>query len=286
MPISVRPRSRRSACPRHLQVRASPLAQVNRFRYTWATEPVTVGGQRSRTCVNGETDGRHQPESREIIASLLQEKPGKQPSGHGTARPPSGIPSIEDLISLNQAIHDDASQPERHSLVERSALQSVIDRATDDYGPSDDDKVRTASVLAHGIAAAQAFRDGNRRTAYWSVRRFLTANDLGHLSGDDDHMLARRLNQIVERQSTMRSGAPDLQSFQTLFTRRLAERTRPNQPVDASEILLGGSRLPTRFSRAAVSRMTAGTCGRPRKRDGQPCERHGSCPYHEPSGDK
>lgn len=236
--------------------------------------------------MNGETDGRDQPESREIIVSLLQEEPGKQPSGHGKARPPSGIPSIEDLISLNQAIHDDASQPERHSLVERSALQSVIDRATDDYGPSDDDKIRTAAVLAHGIAATQAFRDGNRRTAYWSVRRFLAANDLGHLSGDNDHMLARRLNQVVERQSTMRSGVPDSQSFQTLFTRRLAERTRPNQPVDASEILLDGSRLPTRFSRTAVNRTIAGTCGRPRKRDGQPCERHGNCPYHEPSDDK
>lgn len=102
------------------------------------------------TCVNGETDGRDQPESRELVAGLFREEPGKQPSGHGKARPSSGIPSIEDLIALNRAIHDDAGQPERHSLVERSALQSVIDRSTDAYGPSDDDKVRTAAVLAHG----------------------------------------------------------------------------------------------------------------------------------------
>ncbi|MGN6556795.1 MAG: hypothetical protein ACTHLH_02140 [Solirubrobacterales bacterium] len=75
-------------------------------------------------------------------------------------------------------------------------------------------------MLAHGIAQAQAFVDGNRRTAYFATLSFLDANGYGHLSpkAGDDHSLARYLNQVVEDQA-------DPEKFAKLFSRRLA-RTR------------------------------------------------------------
>lgn len=226
-----------------------------------------------------EADGQYQPSSRELTGELLQGASGEQQAGYGTIRPSTGIPDIEDLIALNRAIHADAGQPERHSLVERSALQSVIDRATEVYGSSNEDKIHAAAVLAHGIAAIQAFRDGNRRTAYWAVRMFLTANSLGYLSGDNDHMLVRRLNQLVERSSTMRS-APSLESFQALFARRLAKRKRPCQHIIVTKAPSDNCQQ-VRLSRSTAKRSSAETCGCPRKKNGQPCKRRGNCPYHK-----
>ncbi|MGK2939139.1 MAG: Fic family protein [Solirubrobacteraceae bacterium] len=85
--------------------------------------------------------------------------------------------------------------------------------------------IAAAAVLAHGIAQAQAFRDGNRRTAYFAVQAFLERHGLGYLSGEDDDMLARKLNQVVERQSLRAAGAPPgPEDFKDLLRRRLEKR--------------------------------------------------------------
>lgn len=82
-------------------------------------------------------------------------------------------------------------------------------------------------MLAYGIAQAQAFRDGNRRTAYFAVRHFLEVNDLAWLSNPEvsDDMLARRLNQIVIRQSaTGHIGSPN--PIEALLARRFERGSR------------------------------------------------------------
>lgn len=140
-------------------------------------------------------------------------------AGFEDARPP-GFPSIEELKELNREIHEDDGLPEHFALDQPSFLESALERASDAYSATAEGAIETASLLAHGIAAAQAFRDGNRRTAYFAVQSFLAANGLAHLSTGkgSDFLLARYLNQVVEPKTPDRVG-PD--KFAALFRRRL-----------------------------------------------------------------
>jgi len=85
--------------------------------------------------------------------------------------------------------------------------------------------IQTAALLAHGIAHAQAFVDGNRRTAYFATLSFLQANGYGYLSpkSGDDHSLARYLNQVVEDQA---DNPPGPEKFARLFSRRQARKRK------------------------------------------------------------
>lgn len=174
--------------------------------------------------------------------SIGATRPGRYPSGHGDAsgvlhsregqptagaedaRPP-GFPSVEDLCELNRLIHEDAGQPERFKLDQPAPLESCLDRARAGYSASPEGVIRAAALLAHGIAQAQAFRDGNRRTAYFATQAFLNANGLGYLSPEtkSDHHVARKLNQVVENQARMKT-PPSAESFEMLLQRRLKTR--------------------------------------------------------------
>jgi prophage maintenance system killer protein len=174
--------------------------------------------------------------------SLAAQHPSNYPSSHGdpsrilpsdqrragaSARAtwPPGFPSVDELKDLNREIHDDAGQPERYALDQPSPLQSRLDAAQDAYASDAPNIIRTAALLAHGIAAAQGFRDGNRRTAYTITKRFLELNGLVHLSPPEtpDHMLARYLNQVVVSQVRLYK-VPGPEKFEALFLRRLANR--------------------------------------------------------------
>lgn len=152
---------------------------------------------------------------------------GKREAGTGEARPP-GFPTLDDLRSVNRAIHVDAGQPERYALDQPSPLESSLERARQAYEQSPAGAIRTAARLAHGIAQAQSFRDGNRRTAYIATKAFLDENGLGFLgpTGRPDHMLVRYLNQVVDNPQKGRP-APSHDTFERLFLRRLRSRRRP-----------------------------------------------------------
>lgn len=153
---------------------------------------------------------------------ILQQEQGQSSAGPEDARPP-GFPSLEELEALNRRIHDDAGSPERFKLDQPSPLESCLERARAAYVDTPDGVIQTAALLAHGIAQAQAFVDGNRRTAYFATLSFLQANDYAHLSpkAGDDHTLARYLNQVVEDQA---GNPPGPEKFARLFTRRLKRR--------------------------------------------------------------
>ncbi|MGE4427406.1 MAG: Fic family protein [Solirubrobacteraceae bacterium] len=115
-------------------------------------------------------------------------------------------------------------------LDQRAALQGILADLVARYppAPTDQDLARIAGHLAHGVAAAQSFRDGNRRTAYWATHRFLCANGLGHLMAYDDQMVARYLNQLVDDQGRGRPARVTVERFADLFLRRLRNRTPPS----------------------------------------------------------
>jgi len=160
---------------------------------------------------------------------VLHSREGQPAAGAEDARPP-GFPSVEELCGLNRAIHEDAGQPERYKLDQPAPLESCLDRARAGYAASPEGVVKVAAALAHGIAQAQAFRDGNRRTAYFAAQYFLAANGLGYLSPEtaSDHHLARKLNQVVENQARMQT-PPSVESFETLLLRRLKDRSPRRQ---------------------------------------------------------
>jgi death-on-curing protein len=115
---------------------------------------------------------------------VLHSREGQPAAGAEDARPP-GFPSVEELCELNRAIHEDAGQPERYKLDQPAPLESCLDRARAGYAASPEGVVKVAAALAHGIAQSQAFRDGNRRTAYFAAQYFLAANGLGYLRPRD-----------------------------------------------------------------------------------------------------
>lgn len=157
-------------------------------------------------------------------------------AGAEDARPP-GFPSIEELKELNREIHEDTGFPEHFKLDQRSPLDSCLTEAEAAYAATADGVIQTAAILAHGIARAQAFRDGNRlrdgnrRTAYVATRTFLYGAGYGYLTSADgvsDHTLARCLNQVVE---PGKGTSPTPKKFAALFRRRLGNRKPPsNKP--------------------------------------------------------
>ena len=155
---------------------------------------------------------------------VFREVQGDREAGAGEAGPP-GFPTLDDLKALNRAIHDDAGQPERYALDQPSPLTSALERARGAYDASPEGVIRVAAILAHGIAQAQGFRDGNRRTAYITTKAFLDENQLGFLgpTGRPDHMLVRYLNQVVDNPHKGRP-APGPEAFERLLLRRLRSR--------------------------------------------------------------
>jgi prophage maintenance system killer protein len=155
-------------------------------------------------------------------------------AGAEDARPP-GFPSIEELKELNREIHEDAGFPEHFKPDQRSPLDSCLAEAEAAYAATADGVIQTAAILAHGIARAQAFRDGNRRTAYVATRTFLYGVGYGYLTSADgvsDHTLARYLNQVVE---PGKGTSPTPKKFATLFRRRLGNRKPPSNKSESQD---------------------------------------------------
>lgn len=162
-------------------------------------------------------------------------RPDAEPESASPAEAGAPSPSIEELIELNRRIHERAGEPGAFALDQRAPLLDCLERVRAVDTSSSEGVIRAAAFLAHGIAQAQSFRDGNRRTAYTATRVFLERHGLGYINIDNDFMLARHLNQVVERQSKLglrRPPGPD--KFEELFRRRLEKRTPAGGPDEAS----------------------------------------------------
>jgi len=150
---------------------------------------------------------------------ILPKELRQSSAGAEDARPP-GFPSIEEL---NREIDDKAGSPELCRLDRPSPLESCLARARAAYKDTPEGVIECAALLAHGIAAAQTFVDGNRRTAYFATLAFLDENGYADLSPreSDDHAVARHLSRVVDAPFDRRPKPEDLVR---LFTRRLKRR--------------------------------------------------------------
>jgi prophage maintenance system killer protein len=153
----------------------------------------------------------------------------RHPQGSEIVRS-SRSPAFHDpreVVDANAFVHELAETPLGHCLEQPGLLEHALERAEVAYwaAPSEPNGVALAAAhLAHGIAAAQAFRDGNRRTAYVVSRTFLANNGFGHLSdlGHEDQQLSRYLKATVDSHGARYP----LAAYERLFTGRLYNRRR------------------------------------------------------------
>src|SRR5215210_6206252 len=109
---------------------------------------------------------------------------------------PTHYLSLADVI----AIHESAMRrlgDEPKPLRDEGTLESAVMRPQMAIHYEGADLVRQAALLGVGISQAQAFLDGNKRTAYLALNTFLRLNGLTY-SGDR-LALARQFEQFADR---------------------------------------------------------------------------------------
>lgn len=104
--------------------------------------------------------------------------------------------SLADVLALHQAIMERfglASAP----LRDEGGLESAVMRPRMAAYYSEADIIRRSVLLAVGISQAQAFLDGNKRTAFAACDVFLRVNRLAFAG--DPLELAMQLEAVVEQ---------------------------------------------------------------------------------------
>jgi death on curing protein len=106
------------------------------------------------------------------------------------------------------------------ALRDRGLLESALMRPQMGAHYEEADLVRQAVLLAIGISQAQAFLDGNKRTAYAACEVFLDLNGLA-ITGDPLDM-AHQLEAVAERTSTLEDASA---RFEAWLREHIAPRT-------------------------------------------------------------
>ncbi len=105
-------------------------------------------------------------------------------------------PSLAEVIAINEKVLRGLGEPPR-PLCDEGLLESALTRpqmAAFDEGA---DVVRQATLLGTGISQAQAFLDGNKRTAFQTLDAFLWVNGWEYVG--EPLELARQFEKFAER---------------------------------------------------------------------------------------
>ena len=108
--------------------------------------------------------------------------------------------SLPDVISLHAFIMEQLNSYAA-PLRDEGLLDSAIMRARMAHYYESADVVRLAALLAIGISQAQAFIDGNKRTAFIATEVFLDLN--GHEVIVDPLDLAKQLEAVASREDSL-----------------------------------------------------------------------------------
>jgi death-on-curing protein len=107
---------------------------------------------------------------------------------------------IIDVVALHRAIMLRLRRaPE--GVRDENALESAVTRPRMAAYYESTDIIRQATLLAIGISQAQAFVDGNKRTAYAALDTFLRLNDLAFAGRPLD--LAHQLEAVASRDDSL-----------------------------------------------------------------------------------
>jgi death on curing protein len=107
---------------------------------------------------------------------------------------------IIDIVSLHRAV---MLRLRRHpeGIHDENALEAAVTRPHMAAHYDGADIVRQATLLAIGISQAQAFVDGNKRTAYIALDTFLRLNELAYAGRPLD--LAQQLEAVASREDSL-----------------------------------------------------------------------------------
>jgi death-on-curing protein len=130
---------------------------------------------------------------------------------------PTEYLSVGDVIAIHEkAMRRSGAEP--RPLRDVGLLESAVMRPQMARWYEGADLVRQAALLGVGISQAQAFLDGNKRTAYLAMNTFLRMNGLSY-SGDRLD-LARQFEQFAERSAD----AEAIDAFEAWLRARVEER--------------------------------------------------------------
>ncbi|HEU5433533.1 MAG TPA: type II toxin-antitoxin system death-on-curing family toxin [Thermomicrobiales bacterium] len=129
--------------------------------------------------------------------------------------------TLADMIALHADVMERAGVAAR-PLRDEGALDSALMRTRAAEYYEEADLVRQAALLAVGISQAQAFLDGNKRTAQIAMQVFLRLNQLAFTGDPLD--LARQLEAVAERPGERAAAEADVESW-------LRKRVAPLNPA-------------------------------------------------------
>ena len=118
--------------------------------------------------------------------------------------------TVQDVIGLHEAVMRQlgfAPAP----LRDQGTLESATMRPRMAAQYEEADLIRQAALLAVGTSRAQAFLDGNKRTAYVAVDVFLRSN--GMMFSGDPLDLARQLELVAERADSLGAATERFESW-------------------------------------------------------------------------
>ncbi len=101
---------------------------------------------------------------------------------------------------------------ERHFVRDRGLLESALARPQNAFAYGEDDIVVLAVRLMAGVAQAHAFEQGNKRTAFVSLRLFLHPNGYD-LAIEDSTTWADPIISLIEHRSTEEEFAAAIRPF-------------------------------------------------------------------------
>lgn len=114
--------------------------------------------------------------------------------------------SLADILSLHELMMARFGR-EPTPLRSEGLLESAIMRPRMAFHYENVDLVRQCALLTIGISQAQAFMDGNKRTAFAACDVFLRLN--GYLFSGDPLALARQLESVAEHKDVTLEEATD-----------------------------------------------------------------------------
>jgi death-on-curing protein len=112
--------------------------------------------------------------------------------------------TVQDVIEIHEVILLELGAPPA-ALRDAGGPESAVMRPRMAAEYEDADLVRQAVMLAVGISQAQAFVDGNKRTAFASLRAFRRMNSLRFTGRPLE--LAQQLVLIAERRDSLQSAS-------------------------------------------------------------------------------
>ena len=131
---------------------------------------------------------------------------------------PLRYPSLAEVIAIHERVTRGLGEAPR-PLRDEGLLESALNRPQMAAYYEDADIIRQASLLGTGISQAQAFLDGNKRTAFQTLDAFLWVNGWEFVG--EPLELAKQFEQFAERS---RDADAAIDAFEAWLRERVQRR--------------------------------------------------------------